>query len=340
MVPARRRFNRKYVSGLCGIPWTLWHFLSIERRAKEWRARSGREVDLVFYACIYRADFDWFAAVRPFLTLPWTGLYLQATSIRAPGKTDRPRREPSPDNIFAGPLCRGTVLLDENSASPFAAATGKPVVTFPDLTDERLPAQADEGALANDLKQFAGKRPVVGLFGHLIKSKGVLPLALAARDPRMAEVRFAFGGESNWMHFSPPERELVGDLLKNSANVWSHLRYIPDEAQLNALLSTCDILYAAYLDFTNSSNIVAKAALLKKPLIVSDDHLMAERVRQFRMGEVIPQGDVEATIGAIDKILKNPEAWVAENRPRWSDYLGAHSFERLKDGFQEILRNT
>jgi glycosyltransferase involved in cell wall biosynthesis len=340
MVALRRRFNRKYVSGLCGIPWTLWHFRSIEKLAKDWEAESGRKADLVFYACIYKADFDWFKTVRPFLSLPWSGLYLHATSIRASDDPDHSGRVPNPENIFVGPLCQGVVLLDEGIASQFAAATGKPVVIFPDLTDERLPAQPDEGVLAEGLKQFAGNRPLIGLFGHLIKSKGVLDLALASRDPRMSEVRFAFGGHFNEMWFSPSELDTVKDVLTKGANVWSHLRFIPDGPPLNSLLNACDILSAAYLNFTNSSNIMTKAALLKKPLIVSDGHLMAERVRHFKMGEIVPQEDVEALIGAINKILKSPTAWVAENQPRWPDYLRAHSFERLKESFREILSWT
>ncbi len=40
--------------------------------------------------------------------------------------------------------------------------------------------------------------------------------------------------------------------------------------------------------------MLTKAAVFKKPVVVSDGFLMAERVRVYRMGENVPEGDVSA----------------------------------------------
>jgi hypothetical protein len=106
---------------------------------------------------------------------------------------------------------------------------------------------------------------------------------------------------------------------------------------MNSVMSACDIVHAAYLDFPHSSNIMTKAALVGRPLIVSEGYLMAERVRRFRMGEVVPQGDAGALAGAITRITRDPGAWMAANRPLWADYLREHSFERLQDVFGGLL---
>lgn len=333
-----RRFQGIRPARISDIDWTLRYFRSIEGLAKEWQVESGKQVDLIFYACIYDWDFDWFRFVQPFLSLPWAGQYLHALSLRLPGRVNTlTHRVPSPEKIFRGSLCKGVAILDEGMASRLAVIIGKPVVVFPDLTDERVPKGMSGRALENRLKRFADGRPIVGLFGHLQKSKGTILLALASRQPKMTEMCFAFGGEVGWSSFSPQEMETFIDVLTNGENTWYHLLRIPDGQPINSVLSACDILYAAYLDFPHSSNVMTKAALLKKPLIVSEGYLMAERVRRFRMGEVVPEGNVDALVDAILKITENPEAWVAENQPRWSDYCREHSFEHLKEAFLELL---
>ena len=254
-----------------------------------------------------------------------------------PGHTNHNGLALRPKDIFQGSLCRGAAILDEGMASRFSTIIDKPVTVFPETTDQRMPGQAAGRVLEERLKRFADGRPVVGLFGHLRKSKGVLPLLLASRHPKMSDVCFAFGGEMVWGSFTSNESQIVRDILTNGANTWNHLLRIPDEEQLNSVLSACDILYLGYLDFPHSSGLMTKAALLHKPLIVSDGYLMAERVRRFKLGEVVPQGDVDALVDGITKITCNTKAWVAENQPRWSDYGCEHSFERLKEAFREIF---
>ncbi len=104
-------------------------------------------------------------------------------------------------------------------------------------------------------------------------------------------------------------------------------------------MATCDVIFAAYLDFPHSSAIQCKAADLNKPIIVSEGYLMAERTRRFSLGEVIPQGNAKALLEAIIRITKNPGVWVAEHKPRWSEYRLENSFERFKKSLVELLCN-
>jgi hypothetical protein len=332
------RLSRLFRGRLRTMAAAIHHFRVVEHTLKKWQAESGKRVDLVFYACIYDWDFQWFHWAQPFLSLPWSGLYLHALSFRMPGKLNpKTNRLPCPERIFRGSQCKGLAILDEGIASQVADVTGKPVVVLPDLPDERLPAQAVEGSLGHRLSCCAGGSTIVGLFGYLQPSKGLIPLLQASQHPSLSNVCFAFGGETCWPLFSSHESRTICNVLTRSANTWNHLMRIPEEEQLNSALSVCDVLYAAYLDFPHSSGIVAKAAAFKKPLIVSDGYLMAERVRRFRMGEVVPEGNVEAIVNAIAKLTTNPAVWVAENQPRWSEYMIEHSFARLKDSFRELL---
>ena len=332
-----RRFGRLLPVPLVAIDWTIRHFAGIEKQVREWASVSGDKVDAIYYACMYDRDFEWVSYAQPFLRFPWMGLYLHAMSFRAPGRRNPATgRTPCPEKMFGGRLCRAICILDEGIAEQVSKTIGKPVVTFPDLTDERLPAHSSAMLLGGRLKRWADGRPIVGLFGHLQRSKGILALLEAARMPGASEICFALGGEIIWP-VGPGEASQMQLTLAECPNIWNHLVRIPDGEQMNSLLAACDIIYAAYLDFPHSSNIMTKAAFLKKPLIVSDGYLMAERVQRFNMGEIVPQSKAPELLEAILKISKDPVVWVADNQPRWGDYCEEHSYGRLKASFDELL---
>jgi glycosyltransferase involved in cell wall biosynthesis len=332
-----KRFARIRPARISAIDWTIRHFRGIEKQVREWTKESGSKVDAIFYACIYDFDFDWFHCAQPFLQLPWSGLYLHALSFRMPGQPNPVTGLlPRPEKIFRGALCRGVAILDEGISTQVATVTGKPVVVLPEPVDTRRTTKPEDRILSERLRRFADGRPIVGLFGHLKKSKGVETFVEAARRPAAAEICFALAGDLVW-NFDGGARSDLEVALSESPNLWTHLARIPREPCLNALMESCDVIFAAYADFPHSSGIQAKAAALQKPLIVSEGYLMAERVRRFNMGEVVPQGDVEALIHAIVKVTTDPIAWHNENQPRWSDYLAENSFERLKTSFTKLI---
>jgi hypothetical protein len=159
--------------------------------------------------------------------------------------------------------------------------------------------------------------------------------AAKASDPD--QVCFALVGERGW---PDEDDQAIRHMLQESANIWCLPKRIVDETHLNHLMSKCQVLFAAYLDFPHSSGIMSKAALLEKPMVVSDGYLMAERTRKFNLGEVIPQGNHAACLGAISKITRDPAVWIARNQPRWTDYRRANSFERFKDSLNELLASV
>jgi len=65
--------------------------------------------------------------------------------------------------------------------------------------------------------------------------------------------------------------------------------------------------------------------------------LMAERVRRYRLGEVVRQDDPDAIAHGLNLILNDTAGWVDRNRPRWSDYIAVHSYERLKEQFAKLV---
>lgn len=313
------------------------HFTGIENQALAFAAESGVKVDAIFHACIYDRDFKWFHFARPLLRIPWAGLYLHVMSYRMPGRFHPGTNKlPCPERIFRGSKCLGAGILDEGVVGKMADHLGKPVVAFPDPPDMGgLPAEQDR-ALGDGLKTFAAGRPVIGLFGHLQKSKGLLPFLEAAAFPEASGLCFALGGEMLWP-FEEAECARLRHMIDSRPNLWAHLARIPTEAALSHLMASCDVLAAAYLDFPHSSGIQAKAAALEKPLIVTDGYLMAERARRFATGECIAQGSARELLEAALRITADPGAWIHQKQPRWMDYLEEHSLARLKQALGLLL---
>ncbi|MDP3851553.1 MAG: glycosyltransferase [Luteolibacter sp.] len=332
-----QRFPHLRPRRLAAIDWAIRHFRGIENQALAWTPLSGGRVDAIFHACVYDRDFEWMQGARPFLRIPWTGLYLHALSYRMPGAF-RPgtRRKPFPERIFGGQLCRSLGILDEGIVSEVSRHLGKPVVALPDLADGRPAETGDECLLGGCLKDFAAGRPIVGLFGHLQKSKGLLTFLEAARLPGASGVCFALAGDVLWPE-DADEAAAIRNALAACPNLWTHLERIPTEPALNDLMGACDVLAAAYTDFPHSSGIQAKAAVLGKPLIVSGGYLMAERAKRFRMGEIVPQQDAGALLDAVVRIARDPAGWADASKPLWREYLQEHSFERLKTRLADLL---
>ena len=51
---------------------------------------------------------------------------------------------------------------------------------------------------------------------------------------------------------------------QKSDNCFFNFKYIPGESKVNAIIELCDIIFAAYIKFPHSSNLLTKSAFFKK----------------------------------------------------------------------------
>lgn len=312
-------------------------FRDLEMQIKGVARKYDVKVGGIFYACIYDREFDWIRFANPFLRTPWTGLYLQAQSYRMPGQF-RPgtKSAPRPERIFSSRICKGLGILDEGIVDLVSKHLGKKVVKLPDLANNGGEASESDCDLVHRLKSFAAGRPIVGLFGHLQKSKGMLMFLNAAKLAGANDICFALAGEVLW---PADEREAsqAREAIAECPNVWSHLERIPSESGFGQLIQACDVLAAAYVDFPHSSNIIGKAAVFEKPVIVSEGYLMAERIRKFRTGEVVNQSDAVGFLHAVRGIINDPAEWKRSKCPLWKEYRDENSFLKLKEGLAALM---
>jgi hypothetical protein len=292
-------------------PWRLQplersarHFWRLRRLLRGWERRARTSLDLVFFACVYDTHFQGLSTLAPLFPYPWSGLYLHARWVRMPGSPipQNGGRLPCPEQIFTHPRLRAVALLDEAAVGPMGALTGgKPVHVFPDITNDQLPPPGDpRWGLAEKVLTFAQGRKVVTCAGHLLRTKGVLELCRASQLPAAQELAFVFAGEASWWDYTPEEQAEVRAVWEGTPNVFTHLQ--------------------------------REAAWFERPVVVSDGHLMAERVRAYRLGEVVPEGDVEALASALQRLTEAPPA-----SPRHAEYRQAHSPERLRAAFEALL---
>jgi hypothetical protein len=286
--------------------WRLQRKLS--RLIKQAEHHFNQSCELVFFSCLYASESRHIRAAVAALSQSWSGLYLHVAGDA---------------RQYFPPTFKTLAVLDEQAEGLF----------FPDVTN----AETATTLLAQKLRDFAGKRPLISLTGYLQPSKGMMPLIdLALRDG-LPDYAFAFVGELCRANFSSDQLAKITAAEKQSPNSLFHFHRLPDEASYNAVIQTSDILYAAYIDFPHSSNTLTKAAVFEKPVIVSRGHLMERRTRDFRLGEVVTQNDTVSIVQAIHRISADHPQWLAQQQPRWKEYREAHSQTALRQSFRQLL---
>jgi glycosyltransferase involved in cell wall biosynthesis len=321
--------------------YEAWRFFGgLGKELRAWERQHKCKIDSVFFACIYDRQFEHFRFAERCFGFPWSGLYLHARSFRMPGSpVPYVGGLPCPEKIFNSPLLRAVAALDEGAVEPLTEITGgKPVLVFPDITVEELPPGGLEVGLARKIKVFAAGRPIVSLTGHLQWTKGLEVFTAATVHPDMQGVCFFLGGEINWSEIAPTDKQRMQKAWEESPNLLCHFQHLPEQT-MNAVYATSDAVVAAYRAFPNSSNALTKAAVFERPIVVSDGYLMAERVREYHLGEVVREGDTDALVAALRRMLQPGYHEESRSRARWREYREAHSLRRLTDVFRNLMRN-
>lgn len=315
--------------------WARWN--STVKAIKTVVAQTQWQPDLVFFNYLdgYLSLGLMSAWIDRLMPYRWTGLYFSSSYQRF--GISRPQLRRGPAHPFAGLRsrhCHAVAALDEGGAEALAHMIGKPVIPFPDPQDDTAPDRSFAPAIA--AKQAAAGRPIIGVVGSLAQRKGVAALAQVAHRCAERGWFFLFAGHLVRNTFSKAELHVIDELIASEPkHCYFYLKHIPDQAQFNALIAACDIVYAAYENFLPSSGLLTKAALFDKPVIVSKGYCMAERVQRFGMGATMYQGNVAQCIEAIE-FLTDPVRRQAIALD-FAGYRNEHSPEQLKRVLKRIM---
>ncbi len=315
-----------------------WHAVAHAiRRHDPSPARTNRLV-LFLWLDDFLSSARYISLISPWLLPlvfrhPWAGLFFRPHQLRpAPGGAGR-----HPYSALRLASCRRVFIHDEARLAALgedrAAAKAR---RFPEFTDESPPR--DGYPLIDEIRTRACGRAVISALGALAKRKGILTLLEAALSNSSQPWFFLFAGELMEQHFEADELARLRELSANPPeNCCFSFKYIPDEPSFNALVSASDVLYAAYRNFHHSGNILTKAALFEKPVIVSRGYLMEERVRRFKLGTCIAQDNVAECAAAL-RMLSDPSRFRQEvGEPRFDGYLRLHSSACFRQELSELL---
>jgi glycosyltransferase involved in cell wall biosynthesis len=299
-------------------------------------SKLGKAPDITFFAWL-----DTYLGLIPAITdtifpYPWSGLYFQPGYLRIPPKLQWMRHGIlNPLSVLKSSHCPVVAVLDEGIADKLQQKLNKPVVTFPDITDESAPDINFE--IAQKIRAKAAGRKIVGLLGSLDKRKGTLTL-LEVSQQVSDRWFFVFAGRLAEPAFTAAELAKIGEIVKaNPDNCFFYWNSIPDGSGFNAVVQVCDVLYAAYENFPCSSNILTKAAIFEKPVIASKNYCMGERVEQFSLGYGIEEGSVSQCVSILERFHEELSTGSLSIQPDFEGYRHRHSIEQLRAAFQKIL---
>jgi hypothetical protein len=258
------------------------------------------------------------------LGVPWAGILFHPR-----GAVDRGGA--GAERYFCCENSRGAAFLNPHLVAAYKRRF--PRLQFgvlPDVTDAATSPQPSK--LVQLLGARAAGRKIVLLSGSLAPHKGLVQLIEVVSQADAEHFFFAIVGEVFWESFGPDMQKLrrFSENVPENCMFWPS--YIEDERELNSLIAAVDILYAVYEEFPDSSNTLTKAAIFEKPLLVSKEYLMGERVMRYRLGETVAYGDVSGILAALEK-LRNPDAV----QFGFAIYRQEHSLEALKEGLHELV---
>ena len=155
--------------------------------------------------------------------------------------------------------CVGVGILNEYSAKDLKTFQYH-ILLFPDFAD--LSAPATNYPLLQKLKEKAKGRKVISLLGSINFRKGIKLLLESIPLLPKDEYFFLIAGKSSLTAQQENDLRAFGESRNNCL---FSLEKIPDESCFNALIAESDLIFAAYKQFTGSSNHNKKATSNRTP---------------------------------------------------------------------------
>jgi glycosyltransferase involved in cell wall biosynthesis len=303
---------------------------------------SGKP-DLVFFAWLdsYVSGYLPVKLIDWQFPFSWSGLYFHPRHLRASSHNGGPQKRwfALPQTFLAKSKWASAVaVLDAGVLNVLRAELhGKPAVALPDFTDETPPS--DHCTLVDEIKSKAKGKTIIGLLGGLSRRKGLLTLIRIVRQSVGKHWYFVFAGELLEQTYSRDELAEVRTFFSAPReDCFFYLNRISDDAQFNAVVNICDVIFAVYENFLHSSNLVTKTAIFGKRILVSTGGYMEEVVREYALGESVQAGNVEAAIDAICR-LASPNHSI-ERSSRMREYAREQSQDKLQISLSNLIERS
>lgn len=176
---------------------------------------------------------------------------------------------------------------------------------LPDITDISVPVKVSR--IVEDIKRLAAGRRIIFLGGAIGKTKNISLWAELFFKLNHDEWYFVQIGKIEYPTLTKDDLDGLNKLQKSKKDtIYISDAYLPDETIFNEVMSCSSVIWGLYRDFDRSSNILTKAALLYKPIIVSNRFLMGQRVNNYKIGIAVSETNVDDVIKGLESITNNP----------------------------------
>lgn len=299
---------------------------------------TNNSPDLVFFSTIdpYLGPYISICEIDYYFPYPWTGLYMKPQNIIEKWKYSFVRKFLlNPNHLLKSKKCKSIGIFVEPCADELGKSIKKPVVVFPDVVDHAAPDFSAK--MIKDIIKEAEGRHIIALVGSLEKRKGIMTLLKAAKKLSADHFFFVFAGGLSKSSFSEDEISLINN--RYLPNAYFFLNRIPNEFIFNGIIAISTILFASYIDFPFSSNLIGKAALFNKPLIVTSESFMGSIVAKYKLGKNVKEGNVQEVYDEILNMVTPEYLNFFKINNRCKNYIDESSYTKFQDQLKLLLNN-
>ncbi len=266
------------------------------------------------------------------LNFPWYGMWIQVKNCQEEVKLARL-------SFFNCKNCKGIGVLEDDKVEKLQSVFPLTTITlFPDIITETRTNK--DYLLAKHFRAAANNRKIIGLLGRLNEDKGIinfLKTSIQASNNNNQDYFFVLLGGG--LFHSQEFITLLNEASENENNI-IYLHSITKDEDFDSVFNECDIIYAAYRNFSFSSNTLAKAALYEKPVIVSSGFLMQQRVEKYQIGVAIEQDNPTETLFAIECLLKKQDLRGMPLAFEFKKFKSENSYEQFGMALHELIKES
>lgn len=276
---------------------------------------------LSMYIDLWMTNPNYWRRSRVIMPFPWGGIRFMPLDEQYAGT----------EGYFGDPMFRGMCFLDEEAVQRYQGRHPKKDFEFlPDVANGELPDHPC--SLAEEIRRRALGRPIVLLCGSIEGRKNLQLFCKTALRPEASPFFFAVTGQLHKATISREEQSLLELYSANeNGNTFFQDVFFRDEREMNSVIQAADIIYAVYRDFPLSSNLLSKASIFKKPIVVSDRFLMGRRVRQYGIGLAVPEDNPGVLMTALTSLVSSPVP--DEKFTRFYEVFGTTAVAERLDGY-------
>ncbi|MEO5911180.1 MAG: glycosyltransferase [Pelobium sp.] len=294
--------------------------------------------DLVFFSTIdpYLGPYTSKHEIDYYFPYPWSGLYMKPQHTIEKWKYGFLRKFLlNPNHILQSKNCKTIGIFVEPCAEKLFQIIKKPIIIFPDVVDDAVPDRS--ATIVKDILKQAKGRHIISLVGSLEKRKGIITLLKAAKKFSTDEFFFVFAGAISTSSFTKAELSLIDGT--NLSNAFFFLNRIPNEGVFNGLISISTIVYASYINFSFSSNLIGKAALFNKPVLVTSESFMGSIVEKYKLGKSVQEGNVQEVYDEILNMATAEYLNFFKVNNGCAKYIAENNYLKFQDKLKVLLTN-